>query len=202
MTPALLYRSRHKWRFAVALFSAVAIHIGAISLAAMRHAEPKAASGFSIPDIILDSTEPMPDLPSDSPDPLPTPPVVDQLFVEPNAMPPPVHRTTRLTPVTRPRTSTIASTVQLSSAKVYAVNAPRPEYPYEARRQRITGDGTALLVIDSSSGNVVAVTMTKSTGNQFLDSAAMTGFKRWRFKPGTVSSVTCPITFTLTGASY
>jgi hypothetical protein len=30
----------------------------------------------------------------------------------------------------------------------------------------------------------------------------VTGLKRWRFRPGTVSSVTCPVTFTLTGASY
>ncbi len=94
------------------------------------------------------------------------------------------------------------SSLRLSSAKVFAVSAPRPEYPYEARRQRVTGDGIALLTIDPGTGNVVQATMTKSTGNQFLDSAAISGFKRWRFKPGTVASVTCPITFTLTVASY
>ena len=204
MTPALLYRSRHNWRFAAALFAAAAIHVGVISLATTRQAEPRTASGFSTepPAIIFEPTEPIADQPPDATDPLPTPPVIDQLFVEPTATPPPVHRTSRLTPIARPRTSAMPGSMRLSSAKVFAVSAPRPEYPYEARRQRVTGDGIALLTIDPGTGNVVQATMTKSTGNQFLDSAAITGFKRWRFKPGTVSSVTCPITFTLTGASY
>jgi TonB family protein len=201
MTSALLYRSRHKWRFAAALFSAVAIHIGAIRLAAMHQAEPQTASGFSTPDIIFEPLEPITDQLRDPADPIPSPPVIDQTFTEPTTTPPTVHRDTKVTPIVRPRTSTMPSSIRLSSAKVFAVSAPRPEYPYEARRQRITGDGVALLSIDPDSGNVVRVTMTKSTGNQFLDSAAITGFKRWRFKPGTVSSLTCPITFTLAGAS-
>jgi TonB family protein len=89
-----------------------------------------------------------------------------------------------------------------SSAKVLAVNAPRPEYPYEARRQKITGDGLVVMTVDPADGNVTSVSMSKTTGSPFLDNAAIAGFKRWRFKPGTVSSVTCPVTFTLTGASY
>jgi len=201
MTSALLYRSKHKWRFAAALFSAVAIHIGAISLAAMHQAEPQTASGFSTPNIIFEPLEPITDQLPDATDPLPSPPVVDQTFFQATTMPPPAHRDTKFTPVVRPRTSTIPSSVRPSSAKVFAVSAPRPEYPYEARRQRITGDGVALLTIDPDSGNVVQVTMTKSTGNEFLDRAAITGFKRWRFKRGTVSSITCPFTFTLAGAS-
>jgi TonB family protein len=85
---------------------------------------------------------------------------------------------------------------------VLAISAPRPEYPYEARRRKVTGDGIAIITVDPRSGNVVAVTMSKSTGNSYLDNAAVAGFKRWRFKRGTVSSVTCPVTFTLTGAAY
>ena len=92
--------------------------------------------------------------------------------------------------------------MSLPSAKVFALSAPRPQYPYEVRRQKITGDGIALMTIDPSTGNVVDVTMSRSTGNVFLDNAAVIGFRRWRFKPGTVSSVTCPVTFTLTGADY
>ncbi len=56
--------------------------------------------------------------------------------------------------------------------------------------------------VDPVNGNVVGVTMVRSTGNAFLDSAAVAGFRRWRFKPGMVSSVTCPVTFALTGTSY
>lgn len=85
---------------------------------------------------------------------------------------------------------------------MFALSAPRPEYPYEARRQKITGDGIALLTIDPNSGEVIDTMMSKSTGNSLLDSAARAGLSRWRFKPGTVSSVICPITFTLTGVAY
>ena len=83
-----------------------------------------------------------------------------------------------------------------------AVSAPRPEYPYEARRRKITGEGIVVMNVDPVSGSVTSVTMSKTTGSAFLDNAAIAGFKRWRFKPGTVVSVTCPVTFTLTGASY
>ena len=90
----------------------------------------------------------------------------------------------------------------MSAAKVLALNAPRPEYPYEARRQKITGNGVVVMNIDPASGSVTGVTMAKSTGSAFLDNAAIAGFRRWRFKPGSVSTVTCPVTFTLSGASY
>lgn len=204
MTPALLYRSRHKTRLAAALFSAAAIHLAAIGLATTRQTPPKTAAGFSTepPEIIIEPAQPIVDPPPDLPDPLPAPPVIDQLFIEPAMTPPPLHRPTRSTPIVRPQTRTLPSSVHLSSAKVFALNAPRPEYPYEARRRKITGDGIAVMTIDPGTGAVIQVMMTKSTGNEFLDNAAVTGFKRWRFKPGSVSSVTCPVTFTLSGFSY
>ncbi len=80
--------------------------------------------------------------------------------------------------------------------------APRPEYPYEARRQRLTGSGIALLLIDFSTGDVMEVSMLRSTGSAVLHQATISGFRSWRFKPGTVSRVQSPITYTLTGASY
>ena len=39
--------------------------------------------------------------------------------------------------------------------------------------------------------------MAVSTGAQILDDAAVSAFRGWRFKPGTVSKVRLPITFTL-----
>ena len=80
--------------------------------------------------------------------------------------------------------------------------APRPEYPYDARRQKVTGSGVALIAVDSASGNVANVSMVQSTGNPLLDSASIAGLSRWRFRPGTANRIRCPITFTLTGASY
>src|SRR5437764_429433 len=168
MTPALHYRSRHKWRFAAALLSAAAIHVGVIGLATTHKAGPPTASGYSTDpaEITFDPTALIADPPPATTDPLSTPPVIDQSFVEPAATPPPVHRISTVTPVVRPGSSPMSSSARLSSAKVFAVSAPRPEYPYEARRQRVTGDGTALLTIDPGTGNVVQVTITKSTGNQ------------------------------------
>jgi protein TonB len=79
---------------------------------------------------------------------------------------------------------------------------PRPVYPYEARRQRMTGSGIALLTIDPAIGNVTNVRITRSCGSVILDNATLEAFRRWRFKPGTALSVEVPITYTLTGASH
>jgi TonB family protein len=204
MTRAIVSQSAHKWRFGTALAVAAGIHLAAISLATVRRVEPKTPPGFTgDPMLELDSAEPNRDPQQDLPEVLSTPPVADEFYIEQTAIPPPVHRTPpKFTPFVRSRPNASTKSLTGSAAKVFALSAPRPEYPYEASRQKITGDGIAVLTIDPNSGAVIAITMSKSTGNQFLDDAAVTGFRRWRFKPGTVSSVTCPITFTLTGVAY
>jgi len=201
---ALMYQSNHNRRFAAALGAAAIIHIAAIGFATTRQEAPPIVSGpTGDPQIELLPPDPIPDPPLESSDPLPTPPVIDEFYVENTATPPPVRRQpTKFTPVVRRSNNMVASSLNLSAAKVLALNAPRPEYPYEARRQKITGDGVVLMTIDSATGNVTAVAMAKSTGSVFLDNAAMAGFRRWRFKPGSVSTVTCPVTFTLAGANY
>jgi TonB family protein len=205
MTRAIVSQSAPKWRFAVALAVAAGIHLAAISFASVRRVEPKTASGIPAepPVLTFDLGEPNVDPQPDLPESLPTPPFIDESYIQETATPPPGHRTpTKFTPPVRPRTNTTGKSVNVSEAKVFALSAPRPEYPYEARRQKIAGDGIALLTIDQNSGDVVHITMSKSTGNPLLDDAALAGLRRWRFKPGTVSSVTCPITFTLTGVAY
>ena len=204
MTRAIVSQSAHKWRFGVALAVAAGIHLAAISFATVQRVEPNTASGIpaAVPELTFDPAEPEIRPQPDLPEPLPTPPVIDQSYIEVTATPPPVHRTPTKFALVRPRTNTTGKSVNVSEAKVFALSAPRPEYPYEARRQKITGDGIAVLTIDQNSGDVIQITMSKSTGNPLLDDAALAGFRRWRFKPGTVSSVTCPITFTLTGVAY
>jgi TonB family protein len=91
---------------------------------------------------------------------------------------------------------------RLGAVKALVIYAPRPVYPYEARRQRITGSGIALLTVDPEVGNVTSVRMTQSCGNTILDNATLDAFRRWRFKLGSALSVEVPITYTLTGASY
>ena len=80
--------------------------------------------------------------------------------------------------------------------------APRPPYPYEARKNRTTGTGVVTLVVSFSTGNVIEARMSQSTGSAVLDSSAVSALRTWRFRPGTVSNVDVPITYTLTGVSY
>jgi TonB family protein len=201
---ALMYQPNNKWRFTTALTVAAAIHVAAITFATTRHEAPPASGPTGDPALLeVEPTDPNPEPQSEQTDPLPSPPTINESYVENVATPPPVRRPpAKFTSQVKPRSSMTAGSLNLSAAKVLALNAPRPEYPYEARRQKITGDGVAVMNIDPGTGNVTGVTMLKSTGNAFLDNAAIAGFRRWRFKPGSVSIVTCPVTFTLSGASY
>ena len=204
-TRALLYRPAKSWRLGVAFGAAALIHFAAIAVANVHRVENTGGPPVTKPftELTLEPPETVMDPPAQDPDPLPIPPPVDESFPDERSTPPPVRRQNRLiTPIRKPANHGSPRALSLSSAKVLAVNAPPPEYPYEARRQRITGDGVVTIAVDPASGRVSAASMLRSTGSPFLDNAAITGFRRWRFKPGTVSSVTCPITFTLTGAAY
>lgn len=78
-----------------------------------------------------------------------------------------------------------------------AISAPRPEYPYEARRSLITGTGIVIVEVDPATGKVTRAYMGESTGSRILDDAALFAFRRWQFTPGTVSRMKTPITFTM-----
>lgn len=81
-------------------------------------------------------------------------------------------------------------------AKKLAIHAPRAEYPYVARRSRITGSGVVLVKVNTA-GIVTSATMRQSTGSPILDRAAISSFREWRFKPGQAFFFWCPITFTM-----
>ena len=200
---AMLYQPRRRWRFGVAFGLAVVIHFAAIAFANVRNSRsalPAATSGFTELSFI---ETPTPEIPvENNSEPSATPPIIDDTYIEDTFTLPRQKPTGNSRPLVRARSTGASRSLNLSSARVLALNAPRPEYPYEARRQKITGDGIVTMTIDPVSGHVIEVTMSKSTGSAFLDNAALGGFKRWRFKPGTVSSVTCPVTFTLSGVSY
>lgn len=203
---ALLYQPRQRWRVGMAFAAALLIHFAAIALANVHRVEKTAESTFTdkFSDIAFeDPPSSVVDPTPEDPEPLPTPVQSDESFPE-TSTPPPIRRQTRkpIAPIVKSRNHGWAGALTWSSAKVLAVSAPRPEYPYEARRQKITGEGVVAITVDPVTGNVSGVSMSKSTGSPFLDNAALSAFRRWRFKPGTVSAVTCPITFTLVGASY
>jgi TonB family protein len=133
--------------------------------------------------------------------PPPAPVSKSEFTDEDKPPPPPRRRVQEAAPIVRPPATT-APLRPSGSPKAFAITAPRPEYPYEARRERLTGSGVATLTIDMASGAVTSVTMSRSTGSAVLDNATISGFRHWRFRPGTVSRVQTPITYTLTGASY
>ena len=203
---ALLYRPAKSWRVGVAFGAAALIHFAAIALATIHHVETTGGPPFTdeFPEITFESPPTVDDPATEPPDPLPTPPKIDEFYSEQSSTPPPIRRQINrpTTAIVRPTNNGPRGSLSWSSAKVLAISAPRPEYPYEARRQKTTGDGIVAMTIDPSTGWVVDVSMSKSTGSPYLDNAALTGFRKWRFKPGTVSAVNCPVTFTLTGASY
>lgn len=76
---------------------------------------------------------------------------------------------------------------------------PRIQYPYEARRNRITGSGIIVVELDRATGKVKSASMAPSTGSGILDQAALSAFRQARFKPGTQSPIKIPISFTVRG---
>ncbi|PZR73717.1 MAG: hypothetical protein DLM73_10190 [Chthoniobacterales bacterium] len=209
MTGALLYQPRQRWRIGFAFGAAALLHFAAVALASIHQQEKVdgpliGASEFpvvEVEDIPSHDEPPLPEV--TAPTPIPEW-ATDSSFPDERPTPPPVHRQEKrpTAPFFRKTGTNIPGSLSSASATVLALSAPRPAYPYEARRQKITGDGIVTLNVDPSTGRVVEVAMWKSTGNAFLDNAALTGFRRWRFRPGTVSTLKCPITFTLAGASY
>jgi periplasmic protein TonB len=201
MNSALLYRQHGRSIFWIAFMSALAIHLGAVALAKTRSPTTK-LEDFSPPgDVeLVDTAEPVPALLEESA----VPPPLEQIhsdqdsFPEENAKPPPVraHRKARSASLVR------GPTASLRSVKAMVAYAPRPVYPYEARRQRVTGSGVALLIVDQTLGTVTDVLMAQSCGNAILDNSTLDAVRRWRFKPGSVTKVQVPITYTLMGVSY
>lgn len=210
MAGPLLYKPAPKWHMVAALGAALGIHAVAVGIAGLNP-EPPIVDVSDIPEAVaevsFEPAEPEPTPPPEEvePEPVEAPPVPQEVpeFVEEKPTPPPRPRnpTKPVAPIARPRAASVGP-MSMSSAKVMAVSAPRPEYPYEARRSKITGSGVCVMTVDTGSGSVTSAEMSTSTGNAILDNAATSAFRRWRFKPGTVSRVRTPITFTLTGAQF
>ena len=200
MNAALLYRRRQAWTFWMAFTCAAAIHVAAVLLA---KGKPETTTIQDFKPLgrnveVLD-TEPehLPPEEPITPPPAQFPPD-EETFSEENRTP----RSVRPRKKTRVASFTRGTMAPFGSVKTLVMYAPRPVYPYEARRQRMTGSGIALLTVDPAVGTVTGVRMTQSCGNTILDNATLDAFRRWRFKPGSTLSVEVPITYTLTGASY
>ena len=81
------------------------------------------------------------------------------------------------------------------------IYAPRPEYPYDARRRNLQGSGMFILRVRPD-GTVARVDVEDSTGAPLLDQTAIAAYSKWRFKPGRVRAVRVPIHFTMAPYPY
>jgi TonB family protein len=209
MTAALLYRRRQRWHIWVAFGLAAGIHMVAVAIAENRSHRPAPAPtnfdpvGFEVQGTDTEPEQPPPE--AEIPLTPDQPPVTkDETFTEDNPLPPQtrLHKKKIVAAIASNAIGRSASSAPSISAKALALSAPRPEYPYEARRQRTTGSGIAELTVDPNSGNVIDVRMSPSTGSAILDNAAVNALRHWRFKSGDLTTIHVPITFTLTGAVY
>src|SRR5439155_23715467 len=181
----LLFRPSPRWHLWAALGGAGAIHLTAVALAQRREA-PAAELPPQPPQVVEatlappEATPPPEDIPLPEP---PPPPEIKPEFVEertPPPRPPPSAQQPTFTPIK-------AAALSMSQAKALAVYNPRPPYPYEARAHKIMGSGVITVEVDPASGNVTNASVTQSIGHSILDDAAVSTFRRWRFRPGPVS---------------
>jgi protein TonB len=204
------YKPPPQWQFWAALAGAILIEGAAVGLASLHREEeipvdPGFVSQQPIDAIITElPPEPTPP-PEEEPPPPPPPPTEPSEFVIEEPTPPPRPKDA---PTPKPRARVAASRpsgapapgpVNFVSAKANMTFAPRPSYPYEARRARQTGSGKFLLHFDGS-GSVTDVDVINSTGSAILDQTSMSTFRRWKCKPGVYTKVYVPITYTLEGA--
>ncbi|MEO5721520.1 MAG: TonB family protein [Chthoniobacterales bacterium] len=77
------------------------------------------------------------------------------------------------------------------------VRKPNIQYPYEAKRERLTGSGVVVWDINPATGDVLRVRMGQSTGHAILDQAAVSAFRTAHFRNGTTTPVKIPISFSL-----
>jgi len=205
MNTALIYRPNNRGLIWVAFAFALTVHLAAIALAENKP-KPVLLSFRAEPDAaVLGTIDPLPQ-PSEQ-DIVSSPgqiPAEDQEFTEENAMARRIRPRKKMpiAPVARSIGVGRSAVMRSGSVKAVTLYAPRPSYPYEARRDGVTGSGVVGLTLNSASGEVIDARMSQSTGSAILDNTTVETLRRWRFRPGVPWNVAVPITYTLTGVSY
>lgn len=202
MPQPLLYKPPPSWQFWAAFGGAILIEAASVVIAGIKH-EPPTIDLSQIPTATVEATLQPEDQPTPPPEDIPIqePPPIPDVAPEFHEEKPPPPKTNRPTgPVKAPQG--VTGTMSITGAKALAIYAPKPEYPYEARSRHQTGSGVCVVSVDTASGSVTDATMAQSIGSPILDQSTLSAFRRWKFKPGTVSRVKIPITYTMTGASY
>ena len=117
-------------------------------------------------------------------------PAIEQprIIDEPRPPPPPPAPVAPATPIARG----IDTPVPISQ--------PPPRYPQEALRRNVGGTVRVKVTV-TTDGSVDRLDVAESSGNRFLDRAAMEAVRRWRFQPAVrdgqpvVADVVVPIVF-------
>ncbi len=200
--PVLFDRSP-RWRTAVCFALALALEGAAVAAASFpRETVVINAGDASTPvaplEAIFTPVAPEMPLPPEIPPTIPAPPPDETPeFVLEKPSPPQPRAAISVQVKATPGTQTAAVAFRAASAEW--VSAPRPAYPYDARRAHRTGAGKFLLRFDAA-GAVTDVEIAQSTGNILLDQVSVNAFRRWRCRPGVYRAVVVPISFTLAGA--
>jgi TonB family protein len=97
------------------------------------------------------------------------------------------------------RASESQSSTTRPSGTAKNLTGPAPEYPAEAARQKLSGQGVYLLHFDQSTGTVIDVTVVQSAGSPLLDQASITAFRQWHEDPNCAKEATVTMTFARTG---
>lgn len=203
MNTALIYRPNNRKLIWLAFACAITIHLGAIALAENKSrivAPDLTSSGNEVQGVDVPPSDP-PEVVDVSPSEQPV--ITDDADFYDDKMTTPIRPRKKM-PTSPVRSTGAGQTMAMrgGSAKALALYAPRPNYPYEARRGGTTGSGIAQLTVNSESGSVIEARMSQSTGSAVLDYATLSAFRTWRFRPGVATNVDVPITYTLAGVSY
>ncbi|MDB6148464.1 MAG: hypothetical protein JWO45_2128, partial [Spartobacteria bacterium] len=184
MAKPILYQPPPKKLVWTSLGCALVIYAGAV-VAAMKR-EPPPVDLSDIPTASVEAMlAPAEEQPTPPPEdiPLPEPPPMPEVqpeFVEESTPPPRVPKPVKQAPIKAPQATSARppGMMSISGAKALAVNAPRPEYPYEARSRHVMGSGVCVVTVDTTSGSVTDATMAQSIGNSILDNSALSAFRR------------------------
>jgi TonB family protein len=196
----LLYQRSSNGSLALAFVATIAIYASALAFSPVQEPPPGVPAAGS-PEIDLISADPEPEPQASSPQPIePTTSLPPPNDFSDTPEPTPMRVTRPVKPV-RPVAS-LAPSLRSSgaNAKLFAVVSPRPSYPYEARKNHVTGSGAVVVDVDPSTGAILSATISETTGSAILDNAAMAAFRRWRFRSGAPRRVRIPFTFTMFGA--
>lgn len=165
MTAALLYRPTQRWQIWAAFAGAVLVHVAAVAMAQNPSRElPVVTNEDEGVEILIAPADEAPlqaELTEAPPD-APLPPATDEpMFQTEHATPSPVRKknVAQSLPLVRPEIGRSHATAADGAVRVLALSAPRPEYPFEARRRRMTGSGIAVLTIDQLTGEVTNVSI-------------------------------------------